>query len=295
MMKADFVDTTELGAQRALDMLGLGVALKACVRADYYPALLKKKCVAYMLGDHGQFQLALNTAVHQLGGHAEPFELPLDPPSVIRAAAQELSRLSDCIVVKYARHESILALAKYATVPVINAGSDHSRPLQEIADLITMFEHLPPEKKLEECKAVFDGPGSPLCTSTLFICTKVGMQFVQLCAEKSGELKPPILKIAERNVKKSGGTYAVLDSAAEAYRGADFLFMDAPMGTKLASEADGVMRVDPNENLLTAFRAVLGCMLYSNPALREPMLVEKLRRTLAIKLQNIFGFGEATE
>lgn len=295
MMKPDFIDSIELSSQRALDMLGLGVALKACVRADYYPALIKKKCVAYMLDGKDQLELALKTAVHQLGGYAETFDMPLDPPSVLRTAALELSRHADCIVLSHPRHESLLTLAKYATVPVINAGSDHSRPLQEIADLITMFEHLPPEKKLEECKAVFDGPASPLCTSTLFICTKVGMQFVQLCAEKNGELKPPILKIAERNVKKSGGTYAVLDSAVEAYRGADFLFMDAPMGTKLAPEADGILRVDPNENRLTALRAVLTCMLYTNPASREPLLVEKLRRTLAVKLQAIFGFGETAE
>lgn len=294
-MKQDFVDSTELSAQQALDMLGLGVALKACVRAEYYPALLKKKTVGYMLSSDNPLNLALATAIHQLGGLAQSFQMPLEPPSIIRTAALELSRMCDCVVLEHPRHESILALAKYATVPIINAGSNHSRPIQEIADLITMFEHLPPEKKLEECKAVFDGPCTPTCTSALFICTKVGLQFVQLCNDKSEELKPPLLKTAERNVKKSGGTYAVLNDAAEAYRCADFLFMDAPMGTKLPPDADGLMRIDPGENLLAATRAILTRLLYSNPASREPVLVEKLRRTLAIKLQTIFGFGEAME
>lgn len=295
MMKTDFVDSIELSAQQMLDLLGLGVALKACVRADYYPALLKKKTIAYMLGKENPLGLALCTAIHQLGGLAEPFVLSLDPPSVIRTAALELSRVCDCIVIEHPRHESVLALAKYASVPVINAGSEHSRPVQEIADLITMFEHLPPEKKLEECKAVFDGPCTAACTSALFVCTKVGLQFVQLCNEKSEEIKPQLLKTAERNVKKSGGTYVVLNSSAEAYRCADFLFMDAPMGTKLPPDAEGVMRIDPSENLLAAMRAIFTRLLYSNPAAREPVLVEKLRRTLAIKLQTIFGFGETTE
>lgn len=296
MMKQDFVDTIELSADRALDMLGLAMALKACVKAEYYPALLKKKCIGCMIDERDQvFSLALRAAVHQLGGHVHMFSMPLEPPSAIKHTALELTRLCDCLIVAQPRHEALLALAKYASVPVVNAGSDHSRPLQEIADLITMYEHLPAEKKLEECKAVFDGGASALCTSALFICTKVGMQFVQLCAEKNKELRPPILKIAERNVKKSGGTYAVLDSAAEAYHGADFVFMEAPMGTKLPPEAEGVLRVDPNENLTSALRAVLTCMLYANPAAREPVLIEKLRRTLAVKLQNIFGFGDTAE
>ncbi|MDO4572127.1 MAG: hypothetical protein Q4C13_02070 [Clostridia bacterium] len=295
MMKLDFVDSIELGGQQALDLLGLGMALKSCVRAEYYPALLKKKCVGYMLSGDELLELSLKTAVHQLGGYAEAFDLPLEPPSAIRSLAMELSRLTDCLVISCPRHESLLALAKYATVPVINAGSGHSEPIQELADLITMFEHLPQEKKLEECKAVYDGPASPKCTSALFICTKVGMQFVQLCGEKSGELKPPVLKIAERNVKKSGGTYTILDNPAEAYHGANFVFMDAPMGTKLPPEAEGVLRIDPNENRLSALRTILVRMLYSNPALREPILIEKLRRMLAVKLQNIFGFGEAAE
>ena len=291
----DFVDSSELSAQQVLDMLGLGVALKACVRAEYYPALLKKKTIGYMLNKESHLNLALGTAIHQLGGFSQPFQMPLEPPSVIRAAALELSRTCDCIVIEHPRHESVLTLAKYATVPVINAGSDHSRPVQEIADLITMFEHLPPEKKLEECKAVFDGPCTATCASALFICTKVGLQFVQLCNDKSEELRPQLLKTAERNVKKSGGTYVVLNSSAEAYRCADFLFMDAPMGTKLPPDAEGLLRIDPSENLLAAMRAIFTCLLYSNPSAREPVLVEKLRRTLAIKLQTIFGFGETTE
>ena len=142
---------------------------------------------------------------------------------------------------------------------------------------------------------VYDGPDSPVCRSVLFAASKIGMQFVQLCADKNLELKPPMLKLAERNVKKSGGTYAVLNNSAEAYRGADFLFMDAPLNTRIPADASGVLRVDPSENRLAAFRSVLTCMLYQNPASREPILIEKMKRMLAIKLQAIFGFGEANE
>ena len=113
--------------------------------------------------------------------------------------------------------------------------------------------------------------------------------------DKGKELTPPQLKLAERNVKKSGGTYAVTSNLAEATHGADFLFMDGPLNQRIPPEAEGLLRVDPAENLVTAYRSLLTCLLYGNPAAREPLLIEKMKRMLAIKLQAIFGFGEANE
>jgi len=96
-------------------------------------------------------------------------------------------------------------------------------------------------------------------------------------------------------VKKSGGAYSVTDAATDAFSGADFLFMDGPLNQKLPPEAVGLLRIDPEENMIAAVRSMLTCLLYDNPAAREPLLIEKMKRMLAIKLQAIFGFGEAEE
>lgn len=296
MGKPEFLETTEYSEQQILEMMNLGAALKACVRAQYYPPLIRRQTVALHVNHVNRpLGLALETAVDQLGGACVRIDWPLEPNDSLKHLAAQLSDNCDCAIIACERHETLLAIAKYAAIPIINAGSSFALPLTELAALITMYEHLPSGKKLEECKAVFDGKAGAFCSSMLFICSKIGMQFVQLAREKEHELQPPVLKLAERNVKKSGGTYAVNDSPAEAYHNADFLFLDAPVGAKLPPEAAGVLRVDETENLLTAARAVLTCMLYRNPASREPILVEKMKRMLAIKLQAIFGFGEASE
>ena len=290
------MDTGDFSEQQILDLMNLAVTLKACIRADYYPPLLKKKCIAFSVeGAEPFFAMMLETAVHQLGGHAQKVDLALEEPESFRETALQLDRCCDLAFVRCPRHETLLALAKYANIPIVNGGSGYALPVQEVADLITMFEHLPREKKLEECKLVYDGPACPRCTSALFAASKIGMQFVQLVREKKGELQPPVLKQAERNVKKSGGTYTVTDNSAEAYLSADFLIMDGPLRQKLPPDANGVLRLDPAENRLAAFRSVLTCMLYAHPAMREPMLIEKMKRMLAVKLQTIFGFGEAGE
>lgn len=297
MIKPDFLESNDFTEQQILDVMNLGVTLKACVRALYYPPLLKKKCVGLALpADEPLLRLALETAVYQLGGHTLDLTgLPFDQTDTLGETAMQLNRLCDGVVVRSQRHETLLMLAKYTDVPVIGAGSNHSLPLKEIADLITMFEHLPSEKKLDECKLVYEGPASPVCTSALLTASKIGMQFVQHYGKKNEELQPPALKMAERNVKKSGGTYATTDNGAEAYHGADFVMIDAPLNTRLPADAAGMLRIDPTENLLAASRAVLACMLYENPAAREPILVEKMKRMLAVKLQALFGFGEASE
>lgn len=296
MRKVDYLDTNELTAQQLSDMMNLAAALKASVRAGYYPALLKKKCVGLMLPDAPPlYAAAAETAVHQLGGHVSQFSLPLEPPARLRETAALLSRTFDLAVVRCERHEALLALAKYAEIPIVNAGSGHARPVQELADLVTMFERLPAEKKLDECKAVFAGGDGPACASALYLCTKIGMPFVQYCSDKAQELKPPVLKLAERNVKRSGGTYTVTANGAEAFRAADFLFMDAPIDERVPPDAEGVLRVDPAENRLAAFRALFTSLLYENPADREPILIEKIKRTLAVKLQAIFGYGDTAE
>ncbi len=296
MMKPAFLDTSEYTEQQVREMMNLGAALKACVRAQYYPPLMKKQVVLfYEENPRPPLRTAFETAAFQLGGALFPLDCPIDAPEHLKLTASRIEENADCAVIACERHETLLTLSKYADVPIINAGSAHALPVQEIAMLITMFEHLPTGKKLEECKIVFDGASDALCCSTLYITTKIGMQFVQLASEKSGELQPPILKQAERNVKKSGGTYAVTDSAAEAYHNADFLVSAAPLGAKLPPEATGVMRVDALENVVSAARAILTGMLYKNPASREPILVEKMKRMLAVKLQAIFGYGEANE
>lgn len=288
MKRPDFLDTNDYTDVQLSDLMNLALALKAAARAEYYPPLLEKRNVCLLLeGVDQYFFNAYKIALHQLGALRIDITAVLAPES-LRRTAETLSMLYDALVIKTERHETVLALAKYADIPVINAGTDYCAPMQEIADLVTMYEHLPKEKRLEECKLVYDGPESALCRSMLFLCSKIGMHFAQI-ADVPGHLKPPVLKIAERNVKRSGGTYGVTESSQEAYRDADFLRTDA---RPVQAAADGSPHhIDPLENLGPAIRAVLLFSLYRDPATRDPVLIEKMKRTLSIKLHALFGYG----
>ena len=292
MRRTDYIDTAEFTDQELISLMNLALAIKACIRADYYPPFLLNRTVGLLLGDCGsRMSSAFITAMRQLGGrilflgHA---------PSVreARRVAEEFSPYVDCFAIRSTRHEEVLALTKYSGLPVVNAGSDLCVPVQELADLITMYEHLPREKRLESAKVVYEGPASPECASLLFLTSKMGMRFVQV-ASGAEQTHPQAVKLAEKNIKKSGGAFLLTDNAFEGLREANYLRVPRNAEPSAMAKESGAFLIDPWDNYVTALRALFMLLLYRDPASRDTLLAEKARRTLSVKLHDAFGYGEA--
>jgi ornithine carbamoyltransferase len=64
----------------------------------------------------------------------------------IADTARVLSRYVDAIMIRANSHETLLDLAEYATVPVINGLTDDTHPCQIMADIMTFEEHRGPVK-----------------------------------------------------------------------------------------------------------------------------------------------------
>lgn len=291
MRRSDFIETNELTEQDLIDLMNLAICLKACIRADYFPQFLANRTLGLALGDCGcRTSSSFITAMRQFGGRV----LFLDRVPDVKEARRFIESYEpfvDCIVPRTEKHEAMLTITKYASVPVINAGTDFNVPLQELSDLVTMYEHLPKEKRLEDCKLVYEGPASSECASLLYLTSKMGMQFVQV-ADGHDQLKPQAIKIAERHIKKSGGAFLITDNTLEGYREANFLRV--PPGRRPSNMAmeSGAILLEPYENYVSAIRAVLLLVLYRDPASRDTLLIEKMRRTLSVKLHDVFGYGE---
>lgn len=88
-------------------------------------------------------RVSFEVAVRELGGHAlylSKNDIQLGRGESVRDTARALSRYLHGLIVRTYDHQDILDLARYGTVPVVNALTDFLHPCQIYADGFTLAE-----------------------------------------------------------------------------------------------------------------------------------------------------------
>lgn len=183
-------------------------------------------------------RVTFEVAMVQTGGAA----IVLDPGSVslgkresVHDAVKSLSRWVDCIVARTFTQGLVEDMARYATVPVINALTDMEHPCQALA-----FGEMLLEKRgaLRGAKVAFIGDGNNVANSLAALAGHCGMHFTLACPEGFEQPAAFLSQVAEL-CRKSGGSCRSVRDPREAVRDADVIYTDVwiSMGEEGQAEA----------------------------------------------------------
>jgi ornithine carbamoyltransferase len=242
MSKRDLLSFEGWSREEIATILRLAADLKRQQKSGRDHRLLAGKGLAMLFEKPSlRTRVTFEIGMLQLGGHVvflSPTEVQMGVRETPADCARSLSRWVDVIVVRTFAQATLEEMARYASVPVINALTDLYHPCQVLADCLTLMEH---KGKLEGLKIAFVGDGNNMVHSWMEAAEKIPFSFAVACPKG---YEPD--KEIEARAKKNGARIMVTQSVEEAVRGADVIYTD--VWASMGQEWDATSRLKAFKN-----------------------------------------------
>jgi ornithine carbamoyltransferase len=269
--KRDFLSVADVEAEFGRLLARAQEMKRARREGDLSPVLPGVNVALLFEKPSTRTRVSFEVALHDLGGHGlylSPKDLQLGRGETIGDTARVLSRYVDAIVYRAYRHEDMAELARWASVPVVNALDDREHPCQALADLLTLHERW--EGAFRGRRLAYIGDGNNVCNSLMLACGLVGLDFVG--AVPTAYRPPPkLVELAELYAQRRGSRVAFTEDPREAARGAHALYTDVwvSMGEEAETAArEAAFRGFRIDEALLTLADPDACVLHDLPAHR---------------------------
>jgi ornithine carbamoyltransferase len=226
---------------------------KAALDADLP---LKDKMVALIFEKPStRTRVSFDVGVRQMGGQTMVLsgaDMQLGHGESIADTARVLSGYVDMIMIRTFDESTLLEMAEYATVPVINGLTNRTHPCQIMADILTFEEHRGP---IEGKKVVWCGDGNNVAASFIHAAGQFGFDFTYSGPE---QLDPEKGFMAD--ARKKGVKVEVERNVEKAVQGADLVVTDTWL-----SMHDGQSARERRHAMLRPYRVDRKLMSLANP------------------------------
>ncbi|MEN6575663.1 MAG: ornithine carbamoyltransferase [Phycisphaerales bacterium] len=220
----DFVAIAECSTQELHELLDASSSLKAFYKSGKRDLCLMGKTLAMLFEKPSlRTRISFQVAMTDLGGYTiyvKPEDIGgIGKREPIKDIARVLSRYVQGIMARTFEHQTVIDLAQYADIPVINALTDWSHPCQAMADCLTIREHF---GRIEGIKIAFIGDGNNVARSLAYAAGRLNMKLV-VASPAGYELDDATIQKA--NSFTAGCTAQVRDPFA-AVSDADVIYTD---------------------------------------------------------------------
>jgi ornithine carbamoyltransferase len=185
-------------------------------------------------------RVSFEVGIHELGGHpmkVDDAEIGLGKRETIADTAKVLSRYVQGIVLRTFGQERIDELAEHATVPVVNALTDHEHPCQALADLQTLHQAF---GDVAGRTLTYVGDGNNVAHSLLVACAQAGVN-VRVAHPDGYAPADDVVAAARSAGEASGAEVVVTTDVRAAAEDADALYTD--VWTSMGQEAQNEERL----------------------------------------------------
>jgi ornithine carbamoyltransferase len=234
-MKRDLLSIRDLSSEEISGLIAKAERMKSELAAGKLSRTLVGKIVGLVfLKPSTRTRVSFEGAIYRLGGHSmfitsQDSQISRQEP--LADMARVLERYIDAIVIRTFAQSDIEELAKYASIPVVNALTDHSHPCQVLADLLTIKEK---RGSLDNLTVAWIGDGNNVANSWIFVAARLGFNLNLACPAGY----TPDKEVLDWALSQGKGKIVLTGDAKKAVADADVLYTDvwASMGQEV--EAD---------------------------------------------------------
>lgn len=235
-MKRDLLTIRDLSPPEILQLISRAGEMKAqWSQGSFQPTLTGKVLGLVFVKPSTRTRVSFESAMYRLGGHcifmtANDTQISRQEP--LSDMARVLARYVDAIAVRTYAHTDVEELARYASIPVINALTDLYHPCQILSDLLTIKEK---RGSLDDLCVAWVGDGNNVAHSWINAAALLGFTLYLACPKNY----EPRAEILERGRSHGKGSIISVNDPVEAVRRADVLYTDvwASMGQEAEAEA----------------------------------------------------------
>ncbi|HYX68205.1 MAG TPA: ornithine carbamoyltransferase [Terriglobales bacterium] len=232
----DLLSMQDLSPAEVGSILNLAALVKARP-AKFRHALEGKQMVLMFEKPSLRTRLTFEAGMGSLGGRSmfvDQTNSRIGARESLADVAHNLERWVDVIVLRTFEHKTVVDMAGYAAIPVINGLSELEHPCQALADYLTLQEKF---QDLRRLRMAYVGDGNNVAHSLLLAAACLGSSLT-VAVPKGYEPSAAILRAAREIAAETGAKIDLTHDPKAAVRGADAVYTDvwASMGQEAEQE-----------------------------------------------------------